>query len=583
MNDIIDFPISDLVESSSNPRKRFDEEKLLELAASISEHGVQQPILVRRMSDLTLEIVYGHRRVRASKLAGLKTIPGQIVLEGDCDDARALELQLAENNQRQDVDPLEEADAICALMSKHGRELADVATKLGRPEQYVRRRLKLVGLIPEIRALVASDLLGLGGAEKISALPEELQEELVKDAFASHQKDAKRLSASEVNWAITRATRSLSYAPWGMGEAFEALPTCDGCPSRSGNQSALPGMDNGEDRCLKMACFNAKGEQKRQELEAKMLRKKGRKRWNKQQREQIDKHGIYNLYVAPETVPWEIRGDERTYRELAPNAPLYVTVTWSNNMLHAKEWISKSDVFTHLKEHEPDAYYALKREKNPEELEAQKAEKEALEARIEAVCVWAGAQRPTKDLFRALVKAFITETSAWERKAIAKHLMSEDDPRSIDAYFRDRLEHGTVPDLFRLVVELTVQGDRTGYNIKEQLAHWESIMATDHAEQGEEEEASERDARDEKIAALERQVKQLAFQAGSVARPLLETREQKMLFVRALKTMARKDLEAFAEAYEIDLTRVGSTKNAIAEEILLHLEATPDKETAAAE
>ena len=108
-------------------------------------------------------------------------------------------------------------------------------------------------------------------------------------------------------------------------------------------------------------------------------------------------------------------------------------------------------------------------------------------------------------------------------------------------------------------------------------------MATDHAEQGEEEEANERDARDEKIADLERQVRRLAFQAGDVARPLLETREQKMLFVRALKTMARKDLEAFAEAYEIDLTRVGSTKNAIAEEILRHLEATPDKRTAAAE
>ena len=78
-------------------------------------------------------------------------------------------------------------------------------------------------------------------------------------------------------------------------------------------------------------------------------------------------------------------------------------------------------------------------------------------------------------------------------------------------------------------------------------------------------------------------MKQLAFQAGSMARPLLETREQKMLFVRALKTLARKDLEAFAEAYEIDLTGVGSTKNAIAEAILLHLEATESNETAAAE
>lgn len=582
MNDIIDFPIEDLVESSSNPRKRFDEEKLLELAASISEHGVQQPILVRRMSDLTLEIVYGHRRVRASKLAGLKVIPGQVVLEGDCDDARVLELQLAENNQRVDVDPLEEADAICALMSTHGRELADVAAKLGRPEQYVRRRLKLVGLVPDVRALLVSEVIGLGGAEAISALPEEVQEELAENISSDTSEKGKRLTSNEVKWAINRVTRSLSYAPWDMGEVFEELPTCDGCPSRSGSQSALPGMDNGEDRCLKMACFNAKGEIKRQQLEAKMLAKKGRKHFNKKQLEEIERHGIYNLYVSPDDSSWALREDKRTYRELAPKAPLYVDVSW-NGLLTPREWLSKSDLYTYLKEHEPDTYYALKREPNPKDVEEKKAEREALDARIEAVCEWAGEQRPTKDLFRAIAKAFLTEISAWERRAIARHLMSEDDPRSIDAYFRDRLEQGTVPDLFRLVVEFTVQGDRTGYNIKEQLEHWESIMATDHAEQGEEEEANERDVRDEKIAALERQVKQLAFQAGSVARPLLETREQKMLFVRALKTLARKDLEAFAEAYEIDLTGVGSTKNAIAEAILLHLEASESNETAAAE
>lgn len=582
MKDIIDIPLDQLIESASNPRKRFDEEKLLELAASITEHGVQQPILVRRMSDLTLEIVYGHRRYRASRLAGLKTIPGQVVLEGDCDDAKALELQLAENNQREDVDPLEEADAICALMSKHGRELADVAAKLGRPEQYVRRRLKLVGLVPGIRALLVDEVIGLGGAEAISALPDEVQEELAENISLDTREKAKRLSSSEVKWAINRVTRSLSYAPWEMSEVFEDLPACDGCPSRSGSQSALPGMDNGEDRCLKMACFNAKGESKRQQLEAKMLAKKGRKSFNKKQRQEIEKHGIYNLYFSPDDSSWALREDRRTYRELAPKAPLYVTVSWANGLLTPREWISKSDVYTHLKEHDPDAYYALKREPNPKDVEAKKAEKEMLEARIEAVCEWAGEQRPTKDLFRAVARAFLTEISAWERKAIAKHIMPEDDPRSIDAYFRDRLEQGTVPDLFRLIVEFTVQGERTGYNIKEQLEHWESIMETDPTGQ-DEEEANERDARDEKIATLERQVKQLAFQAGSVERPLLETREQKMLFARALKTLARKDLEAFAAAYEIDLTGVGSTKTAIAEEILLHLEATESNEPAAAE
>lgn len=463
-------------ESPSNPRKNFDLQELAELAKSIAEHGVLQPIVVRPRGSGAYEVVVGHRRFRATKLTAQPTIPAII---RELEDGEVLELQIIENNQRQDIDPLEEADAISELMSKHGRELADIAAKLGRPEQYIRRRLKLTGLVPELRQLLETERIGLGSAEALASLPTEMQEELSQSTISpdktAFEDQPRKWSMSDVRWAIDRATRSLERAPWEMDEVFEDLPNCHGCAFRSGAQTSLPGLDDSGDRCLKSACFEAKVDAKRAELEADLIAQ-GYKTWNKQQREEIGKSGIYAFYFETTRSPWQLRDDKRTIRELAPDAPEYVQVYWANGKLWTKHWISKSDVFTHLKQHEPDAYYELKGENNPKELEADRILREDLESRVASVCEWAGKQRLTEELLRGVVKAFVTETSAWELKRIASNLMAEDDPRSMEAYFADRIAQGDAPDLFRLAVELTLTGDPTGYNIKEQLEHWEGVM-----------------------------------------------------------------------------------------------------------
>lgn len=462
-------------ESPSNPRKNFDLQELAELAKSIAEHGVLQPIVVRPRGSGAYEIVVGHRRFRATKLTAQPTIPAII---RELEDGEVLELQIIENNQRQDIDPLEEADAICELMSKHGRELADIAAKLGRPEQYVRRRLKLTGLVPELRQLLETERIGLGSAEALASLPTEMQEELSQNTLSpdtAYDGQPETWSTSDVRWAIDHVTRSLELAPWEMDEVFSELPACNGCAFRSGAQTFLPGLDDSGDRCLKSVCFEAKLETKRAELEADLIGQ-GYKTWNKQQREEIERSGVYYLYFEPTHSPWQLRNDQRTIRELAPDAPEYVQVYWANGKLWTKHWISKSDVFTHLKQNEIDAYYALKGENNPKELEADRIMREDLESRVAAVCEWAGKQRLTEELLRGVVKAFVTETSNWELKRIASNLMAEDDPRSMEAYFADRIARGDAPDLFRLAVELTLTGDPTGYNIKEQLEHWEGVM-----------------------------------------------------------------------------------------------------------
>lgn len=462
-------------ESPSNPRKHFDLDELAELAKSIAEHGVLQPIVVRPRGSGAYEIVVGHRRFRATKLTAQPTIPAII---RELEDGEVLELQIIENNQRQDIDPLEEADAIGELMSKHGRELADIAAKLGRPEQYVRRRLKLTALVPDLRQLLETERIGLGSAEALASLPTEMQEELSQNTFSpdtSFNGRPETWSMSCVRWAIDSATRSLERAPWEMDESIGELPACNGCAFRSGAQTSLPGLDDSDDRCLKSACFEAKLETKRVEIEDELI-EQGCKTWNKQQREAIERSGVHYLYFEPTHCPWQLRNDTRTIRELAPDAPEYIQVYWANGKLWTKHWISKSDVFTHLKQNEIGAYYALKGENNPEEVEAERIMREDLENRIVSVCEWAGNQRLTEELLRGVVKAFVTETSSWELKRIASNLMAEDDPRSMEAYFADRIARGDGADLFRLAVELTITGDPTGYNIKDQLVHWEGVM-----------------------------------------------------------------------------------------------------------
>ena len=134
------------------PRLAMDQATLDELAASIREHGVLQPILVRPLADNEFQLIAGERRWRASMAAGLATIPA---LVEDIDDDTALEISIIENLQREDLSPLDEAAMFDRMVREHGYSVRKLAQKLGKDKGYLENRLRLADAPPEVRELVS--------------------------------------------------------------------------------------------------------------------------------------------------------------------------------------------------------------------------------------------------------------------------------------------------------------------------------------------------------------------------------------------------------------------------------------------
>jgi ParB/RepB/Spo0J family partition protein len=145
-------PLDHIEANPQQPRLAFDQATLEELAASIREHGVLQPILVRPVGPNTYQLIAGERRLRASKLAGLDSIPALIE---EIDDDTALEISIIENLQREDISPLDEAALYDRMVSEHGYSIRKLADKLGKDKGYVENRLRLADAPDEVRALVS--------------------------------------------------------------------------------------------------------------------------------------------------------------------------------------------------------------------------------------------------------------------------------------------------------------------------------------------------------------------------------------------------------------------------------------------
>jgi ParB family chromosome partitioning protein len=145
-------PIDRIVPNPENPRLLFEESALEELAASVREHGVLQPVLVRPAGGDQYQLVAGERRWRAARLAGLVTIPALIE---ELDDDDALEIAVIENLQREDLSPLEEAAIYERMVTEHGYSIRKLAQKLGKDKGYLENRLRLADAPEEIRALVS--------------------------------------------------------------------------------------------------------------------------------------------------------------------------------------------------------------------------------------------------------------------------------------------------------------------------------------------------------------------------------------------------------------------------------------------
>ena len=166
-SELLNVPLSKVEPRREQPRERFDEQALQDLADSIAQYGLIQPITVRRLDSGYYQIIAGERRWRAARLAGLSEVPVRVI---EADDRRTAELALVENLQRQDLNPMEEARGYLSLMQDYGLTQEEAARSVGRSRPAVANALRLLTLSPELRELVETGLLSAGHARALIPL-----------------------------------------------------------------------------------------------------------------------------------------------------------------------------------------------------------------------------------------------------------------------------------------------------------------------------------------------------------------------------------------------------------------------------
>lgn len=196
-----ELPIEQLTRGQYQPRQKFDSVALQELAETIKNVGVLEPLIVRAKVDNQFEIIAGERRWRASQLAGLETIP---CLVGNYTDEQAIQIALIENLSRQNLNPIEEAEAIARLIEEFKYTHEDVAVNLGKPRTEVTNLLRLLKLDSRIKTLIVSGDLSESHGKILAGLPIEQQ------YFYAHQAVVKNWSIRALEKAVKQTTRSKS-------------------------------------------------------------------------------------------------------------------------------------------------------------------------------------------------------------------------------------------------------------------------------------------------------------------------------------------------------------------------------------
>lgn len=164
----VNLPLSQVEPGLNQPRKHFDEEALADLAESIRQHGVLQPLTVRRLASGYYQIIAGERRWRAARMAGLSQVPAIII---EADDRKVMELGLIENLQREDLNPMEEAAGYRALVQDYGLTQEEVAQRVSRSRPAVANAMRLLALPQEIQWMIEQGTLSAGHGRALLALP----------------------------------------------------------------------------------------------------------------------------------------------------------------------------------------------------------------------------------------------------------------------------------------------------------------------------------------------------------------------------------------------------------------------------
>jgi ParB family chromosome partitioning protein len=262
-NEYRNLPVTQLQESTSNPRKRFDTKSLEELAASFKAQGVLQPLLVRAIEEDKYEVIAGARRLRAANLAALEEVPVRIV---ELSDAACVETQLVENIQRENVHPLEEAFAFYGLLHTNGLQydINSLATRAGKSPAFVATRLRLVELTPSIAEAFLADEIGVGHALEIAKLPQAEQQRAFDAAFHTVWNGGKetrilRPVRDLTAWIEQNILLSLDCVPFDKDDEglVPEAGSCANCPKRTGFNTLL--FDAAlQDSCTDKECYNNK-------------------------------------------------------------------------------------------------------------------------------------------------------------------------------------------------------------------------------------------------------------------------------------------------------------------------------------
>ena len=164
----VSLPIAQVEPGLNQPRKHFDEESLADLAQSIGQHGILQPLTVRRLASGYYQIIAGERRWRAARMAGLEEVPAIIV---EADDRMVMELGLIENLQREDLNPMEEAAGYRTLVQEYGLTQEEAAKRVSKSRPAVANAMRLLALPQEVQWLIEQGSLSAGHGRALLALP----------------------------------------------------------------------------------------------------------------------------------------------------------------------------------------------------------------------------------------------------------------------------------------------------------------------------------------------------------------------------------------------------------------------------
>ena len=218
-------PIAQVESNSAQPRKYFDEAALAELADSIRQHGIIQPLTVRKLASGYYQIIAGERRWRAARLAGLQDVPVVVI---EADDRKAAELAMIENLQREDLNPMEEAQGYQTLIQQYHMTQEEAAQRVGKSRPAVANALRLLDLDPSVQQRVTEGQLSAGHARALVPLSPALQRKaadaVVQDGLSVRQTEAlaKRLAAGKKE-KKSPAPGQVDYAAAAQKELSSAL------------------------------------------------------------------------------------------------------------------------------------------------------------------------------------------------------------------------------------------------------------------------------------------------------------------------------------------------------------------------